>query len=43
MCLGAENLIRNTEQRFEGSNIDNITYSQWMTTDRSTMETTVLS
>jgi hypothetical protein len=42
MCPGAENLIRNIEQIFE-DNIDNITYRQKMTTDRSTPETTVQS
>jgi hypothetical protein len=40
MCPGTENLINNTEKRFE-DNTDNIIYRQWMTTDRSTLETTV--
>jgi hypothetical protein len=34
MCPGTENLIKNTEQRSK-ENIDNISYRQWMTTDRS--------
>lgn len=42
MCAGSENLIRNTEHRSE-NNIDNITYKQWMTIDRSTLQTTVQS
>jgi hypothetical protein len=42
MCPGSENLIKNTEQRFE-EYIDNISYRQWMATDRSTVETTVQS
>jgi hypothetical protein len=43
MCPEAENLIKNIEQRFEDNNEDNITYRQWMTTDRSTLERTVQS
>jgi hypothetical protein len=39
---GAENLIRNTEHRFEDT-IDNITYKQRTTTERSTLETNVQS
>jgi hypothetical protein len=38
MCLGTEKLVRNTEQRFEENNIDDITCIQWMITDRSTLE-----
>jgi hypothetical protein len=41
MCPGTENLIKNTEQRSEDNNIGNITYIQWMTTDRSTLKTTM--
>jgi hypothetical protein len=33
--------IRKIEQRFEDNNVDNITYRQWITTVRSTLETTV--
>jgi ABC-type uncharacterized transport system ATPase subunit len=40
---GTENRIRNIGQRFEGNNVDNITYIQWVTTDSSTLETTVQS
>jgi hypothetical protein len=43
MCTGTENLIKRIEQRFENDNIDNITYKEWKTTDRSTPETTVQS
>jgi hypothetical protein len=43
MCPGTQNLIKNIEQRFEDNNADNITYRQWMTTDRSTLETAVQS
>jgi hypothetical protein len=43
LCPETKNLIRNTELRFEDDNIDNITYRQWMTSDISTMETTVQS
>jgi hypothetical protein len=43
MCPGTENLIKNTEKRSEDNNIDNITYKEWLTTDRSTLETTVKS
>jgi hypothetical protein len=31
------------EKRFEHNSVDNITYKQWMATDRSTLETTALS
>jgi hypothetical protein len=41
MCLGSENLIKNTEQRLE-DNTDNITYRQWPPTDRSSLETAIL-
>jgi hypothetical protein len=43
MCPGAENLIKNSEQRYEDNSVDNITYRQWMTTDRSILDTTVHS
>jgi hypothetical protein len=43
MCLGTENLIKNIAQEFKDDNIDNVTYRQWMTTDRSTLETIVQS
>jgi hypothetical protein len=43
MCTGIENLIRNTEQRFEDNSIDSITYRQWMTADRPSLKTTVQS
>jgi hypothetical protein len=41
MCPETENLIRNTEYMSEDNNIDNITYRQWLISDRSTLETTV--
>jgi septation ring formation regulator EzrA len=40
---GIKNLLKNTEQKSEENNTDNITYSRLMTTDRQTLETTVLS
>jgi hypothetical protein len=43
MCPGTEHLIKNIAQEFEDNNIDSITYRQWMTTDRSTLESTVQS
>jgi hypothetical protein len=39
MWPGTEKLIRNIEQRFKNSSVDDTTYRQWMTTDRSTSET----
>jgi hypothetical protein len=41
MCPGTENLIKSIGQRFEDNNVDNITYRQWMATDRSTLEATM--
>jgi hypothetical protein len=37
MCPGTKNLIKHIEQRMEDDNIENITYRQRMTTDRSTL------
>jgi hypothetical protein len=40
MCSGTENLIKNIEQIFEDSGVDNLNYRKWTNTDRSTLETT---
>lgn len=41
MSSGTENVIK--KQRYEDNNLNYITYRQWMTTDRSILETSLLS
>jgi hypothetical protein len=43
MYPGTENLITIVLQKLEDNNMDNITYTQWMVSVRSTLETTVQS